>query len=372
MQRYTSRAAALVAARSVLGFGRLVGMPSPALFSAVMFPAGSWRLASDVEGGSEQSNPNRPSAVAWVGGAAGKNVPEAGRKKAARAPHVSSTCGATIEEQQALWLALACIVMRPRVRNDELKQTLGDAAKLSMLITTAMRSMNGEFDNKDLVARQIEVAERDINGVNIRDVAALKTFFASRRAPSALFDAPLPSTAEPYRSLEVEDTSIAWTLDDAISCGNEFVRVTGNQMQCAFLIRTELWETSTRANTYTQYYVQTEPVDLAVVIDDVGRYPRSCGASSASAVKSTRPSKTSSTFASSLCCAAAQVRSSSWIRRELFFSPARTRLALSACWSRQGPGRASTSRTPSSTSRRRQGPCRRAFRRRETPFRSVC
>jgi hypothetical protein len=78
MQRYTSRAAALVAARSVLGSGRLAGMPaSPALLSAVTFPAGSWRLASDVEkGGSEQSNPNRPSAVAWARGAAGKSIPE--------------------------------------------------------------------------------------------------------------------------------------------------------------------------------------------------------------------------------------------------------------------------------------------------------
>jgi hypothetical protein len=56
-----------------------------------------------------------------------------------------------------------------------------------------------------------------------------------RRAPSALFNSPLPSTAEPYRSLEVEDTSIAWTLDGAISCGNEFVRVTGNQMRLRLL-----------------------------------------------------------------------------------------------------------------------------------------
>jgi hypothetical protein len=179
MQRYTSRAAALVAARSVLGSGGLAGTPaSPALLSAVMFPAGSWRLASDVEkGGSEQPNPNRPSAGAWVGGAAGRNIPEAGRKKAVRAPHVSSTCGATIEEQQALWFALACIVMRPRVRSDELKKTLGDAEKLPLLITTAMRSMNGEFDNKDLVKRQIEVAERDISGVDMGDVVALRTFF---------------------------------------------------------------------------------------------------------------------------------------------------------------------------------------------------
>jgi hypothetical protein len=74
------------------------------------------------------------------------------------------------------------------------------------------------------------VAERDISGVDIRDVAALKTFFATRRAPAALFDASLPSTAERYRSLQVEDTSIVWTLDDAISCGNEFVRVTEQQM----------------------------------------------------------------------------------------------------------------------------------------------
>jgi hypothetical protein len=137
-----------------------------------------------------------------------------------------STCGATIEEQQALWLALACIVMRARVRNDELKKTLGDTEKLSLLITTAMRSMNREFDNKDLVKRQIAVAERDINGVDIRDDAALKTFFASRRAPAVRFDVLLPSTAERYRSLEVEGTSIVWTLDDAISCGNDFVDVT--------------------------------------------------------------------------------------------------------------------------------------------------
>jgi hypothetical protein len=52
-----------------------------------------------------------------------------------------------------LWLALACIVMRPRIKNDELKKTLDDAEKLSLLITTAMRTMNGEFDNKDLKGR---------------------------------------------------------------------------------------------------------------------------------------------------------------------------------------------------------------------------
>jgi hypothetical protein len=168
MQRYTSRVAALVAARSVLGSGRLVGMPaSPALSSAVTFPAGSCGVASN------------------------------------------STCVAVIEEQQALWLALTCIVMRPHIRNDELKNMLGDAEKLSLLITTAMRTMNWEFDNKDLVKRQIEVAERDIDGVDLCDVAALKTFFAER-----------------YRGSQVEDTSIVWTLDDAISCGNEFVRVT--------------------------------------------------------------------------------------------------------------------------------------------------
>jgi hypothetical protein len=220
MQRYTSRAAALVAARNVLGSGRLAGMPaSPALLSAVTFPAGSWRLASDVQkGGSEPSNPNRPSAAAWADAAAGKSIPEMERKGAPQARDEPSTCDATIEEQQALWLALACIVMRPRIMSDKLKNVLDNAEKLPLLITAAMRTMNWEFDNKAVVKRQIEVAERDISGVDIRDDAAVKTFFASRRAPAGLFDAPLGS--------QVEDASIVWTLDDAISCGNEFVRVT--------------------------------------------------------------------------------------------------------------------------------------------------
>jgi hypothetical protein len=68
--------------------------------------------------------------VAWAGGAAGKSIPEAERKEADRAPDEPSTCVAVIEEQQALWLALACIVMRPRIRNDKLKKTLGDAGML--------------------------------------------------------------------------------------------------------------------------------------------------------------------------------------------------------------------------------------------------
>jgi hypothetical protein len=234
MQRYTSRAAALVAARSVLGSGRLAGMPaSPALLSAVTFPAGSCGLASNVgNGGSAQSNPNRPSAVAWADVAplarASQRLSE---RKQLRAPDEPSTCVAVIEEQQALWLALACIVMRPHIKNDELKKTLGDAEKLSLLITTAMRTMNWEFDNKDLVKRQIAVAERDIDGVDIRDVAALKTFFAER-----------------YRGSQVEDTSIVWTLDDAISCGNEFVRVTEqpNEQWLRLLPATKVWEAAAR------------------------------------------------------------------------------------------------------------------------------